>query len=126
MAATYDLTTQIGQVRLHIGDTDVAGDHQFSDEEIQVYLSEGGSPRAAAGLALLTWASSLSREDKKVSAGSWTGERGDIAKDMLALADRMFELSGYTAGNRTIGFLSAAIDWTPEVQAERIFREALQ
>lgn len=123
MADTYDLTTSIGKVRLYIRDSDVAGDHQFSDEEITVYLDEGGSNRAAAGLALMTWAAALGREDKKVTAGSWTGERGDVIKDMLALADSFFELAGFTPANRTIGFLSASIDWTESVEAERIIRE---
>ena len=75
MAHTYDLTTNIGKVRLLIGDTDITPttDAQFSDEEIQVFLTmSGGSLLIAAAYALESWASALT--------GSLTSERiGDYA-----------------------------------------------
>ncbi len=47
---TYDITTEIGQVRLLISDTDVdpTSDAAFSDEEIQFFLTLGGSVLMAA------------------------------------------------------------------------------
>ncbi len=53
MTATYDLATQIGQVRLLINDTDVspASVANFSDEELQVFLDLGGSVLMAASKA---------------------------------------------------------------------------
>jgi hypothetical protein len=52
MAATYDLSTDVGKVRAIIPDPDIA-DATFSDEEIEAYLSiEAGSLKRAAALAL--------------------------------------------------------------------------
>lgn len=39
MAATYDLTTDVGKCRLRIPDTQVAN-AMFSDEELQVFLND--------------------------------------------------------------------------------------
>lgn len=56
MSFTYDLTTDIGQIRLEIGDTEegqgVKPDgSNFSDEELQVILDrEGGVMAAVAGV----------------------------------------------------------------------------
>ncbi len=61
MAHTYDLTTEIGQVRLLIGDRDIVPttDAQFSDEEIQAFLDLGGSVLMGASKALEAWAASI-------------------------------------------------------------------
>ena len=66
MAFTYDLNTSVGITRFRIGDT-VQGDgprpdrRNFSDDEIQAMLDQGGSVDAALGLlqAVLSneWAS---------------------------------------------------------------------
>ena len=59
---TYDLTTNIGKVRLKIGDNDIVPitDAHFSDEEIQVFLDEaGGNILLASALALEAWAAAL-------------------------------------------------------------------
>jgi hypothetical protein len=54
MAATYDLATSIGKVRLRIPDRDIA-DPLFSDEEIQEFLTEnGGNTYLAAAEAVET------------------------------------------------------------------------
>lgn len=52
MAATYDLSTNVGKIRLLIPDKDVAN-ATFQDDEIEYFLaSEGGNIRFAAALAL--------------------------------------------------------------------------
>jgi len=48
---TYDLTTDIGKLRLAIQDTDSA-DYEFTDEELQVFIDAGGSYQAGAILAV--------------------------------------------------------------------------
>jgi len=72
---TYDVTNNIGKVRLLIGDTDITPttDAQFSDEEIQVFLTmASNSILIAAAYALEAWASALT--------GSLTSEKiGDYA-----------------------------------------------
>lgn len=51
-AFTYDLTTDIGKIRLFTTDTD-ASDYIYSDEELGVFLSLfAGSPMLAAAAAL--------------------------------------------------------------------------
>ena len=126
MTFTYDTTTLIGQVRFKIQDTDISGGAlttQFADEELQMLLNETGNRfRAAAGLALVAWATLLSRCDKRVKAGSWEGDQGDIVKDMKILADEYFCLDGWSPSKNMI-WLNSDIDWTPEVQSERIVKE---
>ena len=58
MAATYDLTTDIGKVRLIIGDTDVtpATDAVFTDAEITYFLTaNANNVYLAAAAALGAW-----------------------------------------------------------------------
>ena len=62
MAYTYDITDNIGKVRLLISDTDITPttDAQFSDEELQAFLDlASGSLLTAAGFALEAWSASL-------------------------------------------------------------------
>jgi len=52
VAANYDLSTPIGQIRLYIPDTDTSKP-MFSDEELQFLLDENdGHPKLAAAAAL--------------------------------------------------------------------------
>lgn len=57
MAFTYDTTTDIGKIRLKIGDT-VDGDGvkpaggNFTDAEIQVFLDEGGGELAGSRVGM--------------------------------------------------------------------------
>ena len=102
MTTTYDLTTDIGKVRLKIADTDIVPvtDAHFSDEEIQVFLDEGGSVLAASALALEAWAASLTDAytSEKIGDYAYTKKRVD---NMLALAKNYKEAD--SAG--------VAIDW---------------
>ena len=61
MTAIYDVTTDIGKVRLLIGDTDVtpATDAHFTDEEIQAMLTMYGDVLLAASYLLESWAAAL-------------------------------------------------------------------
>ena len=94
MSTTYDPATDVGKVRLKIGDTDITA-AQFSDAEVQVFIDEGGTVNASAGIALLAWASAVAMDDQKVVAGSWAGDRGDVSKRMVELAKELFDLDGY-------------------------------
>ncbi|MFZ6029956.1 MAG: hypothetical protein ACOYYS_19760 [Chloroflexota bacterium] len=56
MAFTYDISTDIGQLRLEIGDTDQGSgckpdNANFSDEELQVWLDREGSVIGAVAAA---------------------------------------------------------------------------
>ena len=90
MAHTYDLTTNIGKVRLYIGDTDITPttDAQFSDEEIQVFLDQaGGGILLAASYALEAWASALSDGMKSEKIGDYSYTNKSV-EDKIALAKK--------------------------------------
>ena len=88
MAHTYDLTTNIGKVRLLIGDTDIVPitDAQFSDEEIQVFLDMGGTILTAAGYALEAWASAITDSvlSEKIGDYSYTKKDADTKRALAA------------------------------------------
>ncbi len=91
MAHTYDLTTSIGKVRLNIGDTDIdpTSDAQFSDEELQVFLTaSGGSVPIAGAMALEAWATTLARNETSEKMGDYSYTKKDVA-NMLKLAERL-------------------------------------
>lgn len=125
MACTYDLTTDIGKVRLHIGDSDCSA-NQFEDAELQVFLDQAsgegmaGSAMvwAASGLALIAWAVELAREDELVKTGSWTGDRRDVAGKMNAKAKEYLDLAGFDPARSPV-FYSTPVDWNVSVKAER-------
>ena len=86
---TYDITTEIGQVRRLINDTDIVPttDAQFSDEEIQFFLNLGGSVLMGAAKALEAWAGALSGDLLSEKIGDYSYTKKTVA-DKLALADR--------------------------------------
>lgn len=51
MTTTYDTDTDVGKVRLAIADTDTT-DAEFTDEEIEVFISAGGSWQQGCLLAV--------------------------------------------------------------------------
>ncbi len=89
MAFTYDITTDIGKVRLLIGDTDITPttDAQFSDEEIQVFIDMGGSVLMGAAKALEAWVGALSGDLLSEKIGDYSYTKKTVA-DKLALADK--------------------------------------
>lgn len=129
---SYVVTTNVGKVRLHIGDTDCSNYHdppfsfQFKDEEVQVFLdaavADGMSGNAliwtASGLALIAWAAAVADEDELVRTGSWTGDRRDVTGKMNAKAQEYLQLAGFTPG-KAVTFLSVPVDWDSTVKAER-------
>jgi hypothetical protein len=71
---TYDPTTDIGKIRLLIGDTDIVPttDAHFTDEEIQAMLTTYGSILMAASMLLEAWAASLTSEATSESIGDYS------------------------------------------------------
>jgi len=84
---TYDLTNDIGKVRLIIGDTDIA-DAVFTDAEIQVFIDMTTSLRLAAAMAARAWASkySANADSEKIGDYAYTQK---IMDKLLALADKL-------------------------------------
>ncbi len=80
---TYDITNNIGKVRLLIGDTDIVPttDAQFSDEEIQFFLSLASSSLLiAAAYALESWAATESAALDSENVGDYAYTRGAVNK----------------------------------------------
>ena len=84
MTFTYDVTTDIGKVRLLIKDTDITPttDAQFSDEEIQVFLDMGGSVLMGAAKALEAWAATDMDKLDSEKIGDYAYTRGAVSKKL--------------------------------------------
>ncbi len=98
MAATYDVTTDRGKVRLLIGDTDVTPetDAQFTDAEIDAFLSMASQDlKLAASYALESWASSESGAMKTEKIGDYSYGK-DSAGVKMALAKKYREEANST------------------------------
>ncbi len=88
MTVTYDLTTNIGKVRLTIGDKDTA-DAVFSDEELQVFLdAESDNLNRAAANALEAWAATYGANADSEHIGDYSFTQKIVDK-MLSLAQRL-------------------------------------
>lgn len=93
MAHTYDVTNDIGKVRLLIGDTDITPttDAQFSDEEIQAFLTLASSSLLlAASYALEAWAATVTGGLKSEKIGDYAYSK-DEAKAKSDLAKKYRE-----------------------------------
>jgi len=97
MAFTYDLTTDIGKVRLNINDKVNTSDSQaqFSDEELQVFLDTGCSVNIASALALEAWAAADFDLMDGERIGDYQYTRGAVSKK-LTLAKSYREIDAST------------------------------
>ncbi len=89
MASTYDLTTTRGQVRLTIGDTSTtAGQYVFEDEEIDYFVTQGGTVKAAAIEALKVLLTSRSHRVKRASVNGLTiDDTAQVAAIQMAIRE---------------------------------------
>ena len=88
MTATYDVSTDIGKVRLLISDTSTTLPH-FTDAEIQVFLSlYPGSIRLPAAQALEAWAASFSQNADSEHIGDYSYTKHQV-QNMIALATKL-------------------------------------
>lgn len=88
MTTTYDITTNVGKVRLNIGDTTVAT-AVFTDEEIDVYLTihSASIPLASADL-LEAWAAKYGASADSEQMGDYRYTQKIVA-NMLKMAERL-------------------------------------
>ena len=90
---TYVLTTDVGKVRLLIGDTDVTPitDAQFTDAEIEAFLSmASNSLLLAASYALESWAATITGSLTSEKIGDYAYTKKD-AENKMALAKKYRE-----------------------------------
>jgi len=79
MTVTYDITTNVGKVRLKISDTDTT-DSVFTDEELTYFLTENSnSINLAAADALEAWAAKYvaNADGEKIGDYSYTQKASD-------------------------------------------------
>jgi hypothetical protein len=90
MTVTYDISDNVGKVRLKIGDTDTT-DYQFTDEEIEVFLSNNSDNiNLASAEALEAWASAYATNADSEHIGDYSYSQ-KIVDRMLALAEKLRE-----------------------------------
>lgn len=89
MSVTYDITNDIGKVRLIAGDNDITNPI-FTDEEIQIFLNIGGSVNLASAMLLEAWASKYGANIDSESIGDYSYTQ-KIIGNMLSLAQRLRE-----------------------------------
>lgn len=101
MAFTYDITTERGQVRLGLGDTTAAA-FIFEDDEIDYFLSKGGTVTKATveGLRVL-----LASKAHRVKRARVHGLSIDDTAQIAALQASITELGGLP----TIGVMTPAL-----------------
>ena len=90
MTHTYDTTTNVGKVRLLIGDTDISPttDAQFTDEEIEAFLDMASdSVKLAASYALESWAAAITDSLTSEKIGDYSYTKKD-AENKIALAKK--------------------------------------
>jgi hypothetical protein len=108
---TYDLATEIGQVRLKIGDTDIdpTTDAIFSDEEIQYFLTAEGSVTMASAVALETIAASRALIARMLKTLKYAEDTRGVSKELLetAKALRANAPPSYGAAERAFSDMSA-------------------
>jgi len=98
MAATYDITTNVGKVRLLIGDTDVfpETDATFTDAELTYFLTEhSDSINLAAADALEAWAAKYAANASTEKIGDYSYSQ-KIVDRMLSQAKRLRETDSET------------------------------
>lgn len=89
MTVTYVVTTDIGKVRLLTGDK-VISDPAFTDEEIQVFLTQQGNVNLAAAALLEAWAASYAANADSEKIGDYSYTQKTTA-NMLELAKHLRE-----------------------------------
>jgi hypothetical protein len=95
MTATYDITTNVGKVRLRSGDNILAS-AAFTDEEIEVFLSDNDNNVIIAAADLLdAWAAQYSLNADSETIGDY-GYRQSVAKKLSDRASKLRELDATT------------------------------
>jgi hypothetical protein len=87
MTYTYNLSDDVGKIRLIIGDKDITNP-VFSDEELQYFMDSEGSVNLAAAGALEAWAASYAANADNERIGDYSYMQ-TITDKMLKLAAKL-------------------------------------
>ncbi len=123
MPDTYDPSTDAGRVRLNITDTDVAGEHLFSDAEIAAFLAmAGGNVDLATARALLTTAASEVLVQKRIKLLDLSTDGPGEAEALRKLADTYLSLAALAG--ESFSYAEMVVD--PFSYREKIRKDALR
>ena len=127
MAYTYDVSTDVGKIRLMAMDND-ADTHVFEDDEIEAFFAlESSNHRRAAALALESLAGNEAYVLKKITALDLSTDGPATAKALMdrakALRDQALEAE---AREEDGAFDIAELVYTSFNRRERIINEALR
>lgn len=87
---TYNLSTDLGKMRLLIADTDIPDGAIFSDEELTALLTmEGNVVKAGAARALEVLAANKARLAVRVQRGGVSEDLTQVAKELRATAGQL-------------------------------------
>ena len=120
-AATYEISTDIGKIRLAIADTDIAR-AWFSDEELQSFLDDTGAVMLAAGRALRSMAAAL--YDRSIRSATYEEETKGAIKSLLELADSYED--AVVDSPSVPEFVIAQTGWEMFSRRNMFIREALE
>lgn len=103
MAYSYDLSTNIGRVRLAIGDNTGSATAFFMDEELTSVLGTVNNDTNLASVqALRLWARRLASRPK-LQIGDYTIDPATTARNLMAAADTLAEQLGEEEDDPIIG-----------------------
>jgi len=121
MVFTYDLTNDIGKVRLLIPDKVTPG-QLLEDADITAYLTlEGNVVKRAAALALESIASDQALVLKVINLGDLTTDGAKVSDALLKRAAQLRE----QADKEEAGEAGGAFDWAEQTPTDFAYRERL-
>lgn len=92
MAFTYNPSTDVGKVRLLIGDTDITSP-KFQDDELSALLTfENGEWGLAAADALESLAATVGSTQSSVKIGDYQNSAADQVKNLQTQAQRLRDM----------------------------------
>lgn len=119
--ATYDITTDIGKVRLLVQDSDIS-DPLFTDAEIDVFLSMYyNDVFMVSSLLLRQIAVSKAMLEKKIKAGNYSEDNTTLAKRLLEISDKYQHMSESIPADATAEMIPNVFQYDT-VYVDRIFR----
>lgn len=123
MSYTYDLTTDVGRVRLMVPDRNAA-DYVFEDEELEAFLAFEGTVKSASALALETIASDQAMVLKVVRIL-------DLQTDGARVSDALLKRAAQLRAQDEAENVDGLFDWAEMpvsdfAARERLWKEALR
>jgi hypothetical protein len=109
MGFTYDLTNDLGRLRLLVGDTVLnAGikpdQSNYSDEELQAFLDRAGGDLNVGAAELLETLARVWALEPDVKMGPIYERRSDIAKNLRTQATALRDKTGGDSTSFSVGF----------------------